>query len=115
MKKKNRNLLRKDESIEKEIEDMSREMDDLEYELLLRDQDLAHAKSRYWELSIRIERTIMAESERASVEKEMGDLEEHISKMDSTLNDHRQHLSTNRVRLGLVRETYASQHKARRK
>ena len=95
-----------DPTIGADIETMSQEMDQLEYQLFLYDQTMGGAKAKYFELALRIERTVMTEEDRKEVEGEMETLHGHIAEMEDVLTKHRKKLHRNRTRLERVRTAY---------
>jgi len=115
MGKKSSTAVQTAEAVGDDIETMSREMDELEYQMLLKDQELAEAKGRYWNLSILIERTVLTEMKRAEVEEEMEGLQKRIEEMDTMLSDHRTRLTNNRARLERVRDELAARRTARKR
>ena len=89
----------KDEEISKEIAQIFREMEEMEYRDVLYEQEMAVAKSAYWDLVIRLERSVFTEEERKELEAHAEQVRTKIEEMDAKLKSMQERGAKNRARL----------------
>ena len=97
--KKNKNVGLDDTTIDAEIAQIFREMEEMEYRDVLYEQEMAAAKSAYWDLIIRLERSVFTEEERKELEAHAEQVHTKIEEMDAKLKNMRERGAKNRARL----------------
>ena len=97
--KKNQNVGLDDTAIDVEIAQIFREMEEMEYRDVLYEQEMAVAKSAYWDLVIRLERSVFTEEERKELEAHAEQVRTKIEEMDAKLKNMQARGAKNRARL----------------
>ena len=97
--KKNKNVGLDDTTIDAEIAQIFREMEEMEYRDVLYEQEMAVAKSAYWDLVIRLERSVFTEEERKELEAHAEQVRTKIEEMDAKLKNMQARGAKNRARL----------------
>ena len=97
--KKNKNVDLDDTTIDAEIAQIFREMEEMEYRDVLYEQEMAVAKSAYWDLVIRLERSVFTEEERKELEAHAEQVRTKIEEMDAKLKSMQERGAKNRARL----------------
>ena len=97
--KKNKNVGLDDTAIDAEIAQIFREMEEMEYRDVLYEQEMAVAKSAYWDLIIRLERSVFTEEERKELEAHAEQVRIKIEEMDAKLKNMQERGAKNRARL----------------
>ena len=97
--KKNKNVGLDDTTIDAEIAQIFREMEEMEYRDVLYEQEIAAAKSAYWDLIIRLERSVFTEEERKELEAHAEQVRTKIEEMDAKLKSMQERGAKNRARL----------------
>ena len=97
--KKNKNVGLDDTTIDAEIAQIFREMEEMEYRDVLYEQEMAVAKSAYWDLIIRLERSVFTEEERKELEAHAEQVRTKIEEMDAKLKNMQARGAKNRARL----------------
>ena len=97
--KRNKNVGLDDTAIDVEIAQIFREMEEMEYRDVLYEQEMAVAKSAYWDLIIRLERSVFTEEERKELEAHAEQVRIKIEEMDAKLKNMQERGAKNRARL----------------